>query len=88
MFGILSVILCSNEREAPSIMGKPVASKSKANAMRKEMPFDGSQASPEKGSPRSWKNKQKSWMMAGLRKLHAPIVSWLKMFPSLSGLAK
>ena len=42
------MILCSNEREAPSIMGKPVASKSKANAMRKKMPFDTTSKSHEK----------------------------------------
>jgi len=45
-------------------------------SVRREMPFDGNEDhNMDAKYPRDWKSKQRSWMLAGLRKLKAPTVT-------------
>ena len=61
-----------------STMGKGagVKVKTRVNSMRSSLPFDGKEQCHDTPLPRSLKDKQRSWMMAGLRKLKAPIATW------------
>ena len=51
--------------------------RSRVSEIKKGMPFKSGDVESETTSryPRSWKQKQRSWMMAGLRKLGAPVVT-------------
>lgn len=62
-----------------SEMTKRVAVKAKIGAAQRGMPFssDAKPTTPKMKKPRTWKSKQQSWMMNGLRHLKAPIVSRL-----------
>lgn len=46
----------------------------RVNAIRHGLPFDSKESVPSK-FPKSWHAKQRAWMLAGLRKLKAPVVT-------------
>ena len=56
---------------------KTVTTRRRVSDIKKVMPFKCDDVEPDTSSrfPRSWKQKQRSWMMAGLRKLAAPVVT-------------
>ena len=57
-------------------MTKRVSLKSRIGGIRKGMPFECEKATPPKRtSPKSWKAKQRMWMLSGLRHLKAPVAS-------------
>ena len=56
--------------------GTGVKAKTRVNAMRSSLPFDVKAQCHDTSLPRSLKDKQRSWMLAGLRKLKAPIATW------------
>ena len=51
--------------------------KGRVCAIRSGMPFDSKMAATSSTRlPKSWQAKQRTWMLAGLRKIHAPVVTW------------
>ena len=53
--------------------------RSRVTSVKSEMPFKTDEGASSSKAPRSWKSKQRMWMMAGLKKLHAPIATWFQM---------
>ena len=57
-------------------MTKGVSLKSKLGGIRSGMPFESHKVNPPKRkSPKTWKAKQRMWMLDGLRHLKAPVAS-------------
>ena len=57
-------------------MTKGVSLKSRIGGIRSGMPFECQKVNPPKRtSPKTWKAKQRTWMLSGLRHLKAPVAS-------------
>lgn len=56
--------------------GMPVTSAKRSKLFNKGLPFKDDSVSEEKQYPRNQKAKHRAWLLAGLRAMKAPVVTW------------